>query len=208
LHYMFTDCIYGTQAGYNTAWDFVETPSQLLENFLFEEKNLKKIAIHYKTKKVLDKETIKKIIAGRNFMNNYQFTWTFMQSLYDIDLHSNKIKLEKGGKNLAKEFNKYSLNYLGIKRPDTSLYPAGWVHVAGGYDAGYYSYMWALVYAQDFYSEFKKVENNKNKLKEIGQRYRREILEVGGSRDEMESVKKFLGRNPNNKAFLEEIGAK
>ncbi len=80
--------------------------------------------------------------------------------------------------------------------------------MAGGYDAGYYSYMWALVYAQDFYSEFKKVENNKSKLKEIGEKYRKEILEVGGSRDEMESVKKFLGRTPSNKAFLEEIGIK
>jgi Zn-dependent oligopeptidase len=68
--------------------------------------------------------------------------------------------------------------------------------------------MWALIYAQDFYSEFKKVINNKKKLKEIGERYRREILEVGGSRDEMESVKKFLKRNPNDKAFLKELGIK
>ena len=66
--------------------------------------------------------------------------------------------------------------------------------------------MWALVYADDFYSEFKKVLNNKSELKKIGEIYRKEILNVGGSRDENISVKKFLGRDFNNKAFLESLG--
>lgn len=202
LHYMFANSVHGSQAGYNTAWDFVETPSQLLENFLFEEKNLKKLAIHYKTKKVLDKEIIKNIIKGKNFLSGYYFLRQNIQSLFDLDLHSNKIKAADS----AKYYNSLLKKYFDFDLPKDSMFPAGFGHLRE-YDAGYYSYMWALVYAQDFYSEFKKVKDDKNKLKEIGERYRKEILEVGGSRDEMESVKKFLGRAPNNKAFLEEIGA-
>jgi Zn-dependent oligopeptidase len=213
---MLTETVHTSQAGYQAVWDFVEAPSQMLENFLFEESNLKKIAVHYKKKTVLDKDTIQKIISSKNFLNNYNFLSIFVQSLYDIDLHSNKIRLESGGRNLAREFNRYVLKYMKMKRPDTSLYPASLGHLVGGYDAGYYSYMWALVYAQDIYSEFEKVINDKSafakasarqsKLKEVGERYRKEILEVGGSRDELVSVKKFLKRNPSNKAFLKEVG--
>ncbi|MFO0743535.1 MAG: M3 family metallopeptidase [Candidatus Paceibacterota bacterium] len=203
LHYMLTDCVYGSQAGYNTAWDFVETPSQFLEEFLFEENNFKKLAVHYKTKKPLDVSTIKKIIAGKNFLIGYSFLRQNIQSLFDLDLHSNKIK----SNNSSKYFNDLIKKYINFNLQKDSIFPAGFGHL-NGYDAGYYSYMWALVYAQDFYSEFKKVMNDKNKLKEIGERYRKEILEVGGSRDEMESAKKFLKRNPNNKAFLQELGIK
>lgn len=218
VHYMLTETVHTSQAGYQSVWDFVEAPSQMLENFLFEESNLKKIAVHYKKKTVLDKDTIQKIISSKNFLNNYNFLSMFVQSLYDIDLHANKIRLESGGRNLAREFNRYVLKYMKMKRPDTSLYPASLGHLVGGYDAGYYSYMWALVYAQDIYSEFEKAINDKSafakasarqsKLKEVGERYRKEILEVGGSRDELVSVKKFLKRNPNNKAFLKELGVK
>jgi Zn-dependent oligopeptidase len=203
LHYMLTDCVYGSQAGYNTAWDFVETPSQLLEEFLFEENNFKKLAVHYKTKKPLDISTVKKIIAGKNFLIGYSFLRQNIQSLFDLDLHSNKIK----SNNHSKYFNDLIKKYINFNLQKDSIFPAGFGHL-NGYDAGYYSYMWALVYAQDFYSEFKKVMNDKNKLKELGERYRKEILEVGGSRDEMESAKKFLKRNPNNKAFLQELGIK
>ncbi len=206
VHYMLTEAVHTSQAGYQAVWDFVETPSQMLENFLFEENNLKKIAVHYKKKTTLDKDTIRKILSSKNFLKGFNFLWLFIQSLYDIDIHSNKIRLDNTGKNLSKEFNKYLLKYLKTKRPESSLYPAGWGHLVGGYDAGYYSYMWALVYAQDIYSEFEKAKDSKSKLKEVGERYRKEILEVGGSRDELLSVKKFLKRSPNSKAFLKELG--
>lgn len=206
LHCILSNKAHFSQRGTNCDHDFVETPSQFLENFFYQEKNLKKIAIHYKTKKVLDKETIKKITGGKSFMKASTFNRQGVVSLFDIDLHSNKVSINNKGLNIAKEFTKTSKKYNPIDVSKSSLFPAGLIHMTD-YAAGYYSYMWALVYAQDFYSEFKKVENDKNKLKEIGERYRKEILEVGGSRDEMESVKKFLGRAPNNKAFLEEIGA-
>lgn len=94
--------------------------------------------------------------------------------------------------------------YFGYNLPKDAIFPAGFGHLVG-YDAGYYSYLWALVYADDFYSEFEKVKNNKSKIKEMGKRYRKEILEVGGSRKEIESTKKFLQRKPNQKAFLNKL---
>lgn len=200
IHYMFTKAKYGTQAGYNVVFDFVETPSQMLENFLFNENNLKKLAIHYKTKKVLDKEIINKIINSKNFLNSFNYLRQNIMSLFDLDLHSNKIKPENSAKhyiNLIKKYQDFDLT-------KDNIFPAGFGHLMG-YAAGYYSYMLALVYADDFYSVFKEVGNDKKKLKEIGERYRKEILEVGGSRDESISVQKFLGRNSNNKAFLENL---
>ena len=201
LHFMLTDCVYNSQAGYNVVWDFVETPSQMLENFLFEEKNLKKLAVHYKTKKVLDKEIINKIIKGKNFLNKYSYLRQNVMSLFDLDLHSNKFN----SKDSAKYYNSLVKKYFDFDLPKDAIFSAGFGHLMG-YDAGYYSYMWALVYADDFYSEFKKVLNNKSELKKIGEIYRKEILNVGGSRDENMSVKKFLGRDFNNKAFLESLG--
>lgn len=96
-----------------------------------------------------------------------------------MNLHSNKVSLKNNGLDIAKEFIKISEKYSSIKLPKDSLFPADWIHMDGEYAGGYYSYMWALVYAQDFYSLFKENINNKNKLKEIGDRYRKEILEVG-----------------------------
>jgi Zn-dependent oligopeptidase len=75
----------------------------------------------------------------------------------------------------------------------------------GGYDAGYYGYLWSKVYAQDMFSVFKAAGVVSP---EVGGRYRREILERGSSRDEMDSLKAFLGREPNENAFLELIGLK
>ena len=200
LHYMLSNVIYETQAGYNVVWDFAETPSQMLENFLFEEANLNKLAIHYKTGHKLDKKIINKIIESKNFLNSYNYLGINILSLYDLNLHSNRVKLN----NIAKHYIDLFKKYKKMDLPKDNIFPAGFGHLID-YSAGYYSYMWALVYADDFYSEFKKVGDNKNKLKEIGGRYRKEILEVGGSRDENESVKRFLGRKSNNKTFLNNL---
>lgn len=200
LHYMLSKAKYESQAGYNVVFDFVETPSQMLENFLYEENNLKRLAIHYKTKKVLDKNIRQKIIQSKNFLNGFNYLRQNIMSLFDLDLHANKIKSE----NLAKHYINLIKKYQGFDLAKDNIFPAGFGHLIG-YAGGYYSYMWALVYADDFYSVFKEAGNDKKKLKEIGERYRKEILEVGGSRDEMISAKKFLLRNPNNKAFLENL---
>jgi Zn-dependent oligopeptidase len=92
---------------------------------------------------------------------------------------------------------------MGMTTPADSLFPAGFGHIAGGYDAGYYSYKWAEVYACDVFDRFKREGIFSKK---VGKAYLNEIIERGSSRDEMESLVAFLGRKPNSKAFLKSIG--
>jgi thimet oligopeptidase len=93
---------------------------------------------------------------------------------------------------------------MGITPPKRQLWIAGFGHIAGGYDAGYYSYLWSKVYAEDMFTRFEKegVLNPKT-----GRDYRHWILEKGSSMKEIDLVRGFLGREPNNKAFLKSIGA-
>ncbi|MEI6352521.1 MAG: M3 family metallopeptidase [Candidatus Nomurabacteria bacterium] len=202
LHYMMTKAVHVSQAGYQTVWDFVEAPSQFMENFVYQKKYLSKIAKHYITKKALDDKTIEKVIESRKFGNSSNYFRIAISSMFDLDLHSNKISGDS-----AKYFNSLLKKHFDFDLEPDAIFPAGFEHIMGGYDAGYYSYMWALVYAQDFFSIFKNNIDNKEKLKEIGEKYRKEILEVGSSRDELESAKKFLCRQSNNKAFLKDISA-
>ena len=93
--------------------------------------------------------------------------------------------------------------FFNIDMPNISpLFVAGFGHLVG-YDAGYYSYLWALVYACDAFEMF-KTKGNKNLMTntEVGMKWRHEVLEKGSSEDEMKLVKNFLGRAPNNKAFI------
>lgn len=198
LHFMFTKAKYGAQAGYNVVFDFVETPSQMLENFLFENANLEKLARHYKTKKPLAKDLREKIIQGKNFLETYRTLGQLILTLFDLDLHAKPIK------NVAKYYRDLFKKYRDLDLPKENIFPASFGHLVGGYGAGYYSYLWALVYAKDIYSVFAKAKS-KRELKSIGERYRKEILEVGGSRKELDSVKKFLGREPSNQSFLKDL---
>jgi Zn-dependent oligopeptidase len=92
--------------------------------------------------------------------------------------------------------------YFALDLPvKETLFPAGFGHLVG-YDAGYYSYLWALVYAADAFGEFEK-KGLMNK--EVGIRWRKEVLEKGSSEDEMKLITNFLGRKPNQKAFLKEV---
>ena len=109
------------------------------------------------------------------------------------------------------EYNKLRTEISGIDGPQgegKGAYEYGngqatFGHLMGGYDAGYYGYLWSQVFSTDmFYTAFKKAPMDG----EQGRRYRRTVLERGGSRDEMEVLKEFLGREPNSKAFLEELG--
>ena len=117
----------------------------------------------------------------------------------DLDLHMGKVKdVTAAYRSLVKMYTE-----IDLPEKDT-LFPAGFGHLVG-YDAGYYSYLWALVYAQDAFSEFEKkgITN-----KELGMRWRREVLEKGSSEDELKLVNNFLGRKPSSKAFLKELGVK
>ena len=195
-HDFLTRAVFSSQAGTNVVFDFVETPSQLFENWGNSESNLKKISKHYKTGKQIDDETLSKVIKSMDFFKAAEHYRTFMLALQDYEMHTNKWNVDP--LKLDKEFNK---KYAFVESSPKSLFPAAWGHMTG-YAAKYYSYMWAIVYSYDIFSRFKK-EGVMNK--KVGMELRRKILQNGGSIDELKQVQNFLGRKPNNKAFLEAL---
>ncbi len=199
LHSLLTQARYGSQSGTSVNHDFVETPSQLCEMWLDNNKYLQSISSHYKTKEVLDMNVINNIQNTRNILSIDQHYRTFVLGLFDIQLHLNPKE------NIFKLRDKILQDYSYKNISHKSLWPASFGHIYGGYDVGYYAYMWALVYSYDIFSVFKE----KGILnKKIGMDLRRKILQKGDSEDALKLMKDFLGRKPNNKAFLNALGIK
>jgi thimet oligopeptidase len=199
LHMTLSNARHESQGGANVAWDFVETPSQIMENWVWHDEMLKKLSKHVTSGKSLPKDMRAKILAGKKFQNAYHFMRQILMGKLDMDLHMGKVK------DATAAYRNMIKMYTGIDLPEKdTLFPAGFGHLVG-YDAGYYSYLWALVYAQDAFSEFEKhgITNH-----EVGMRWRKEVLEKGSSEDELQLVKNFLGRKPSDKAFLRELGVK
>jgi thimet oligopeptidase len=200
LHMTLSRARLESQAGASVAWDFVETPSQIMENWVWDPEVMKKLSKHYRTGRSMPQDMIERIIKGKTFQNAYFYTRQLIQGKLDLDLHTGKVQDARAA------YRKMNKLYFNIELPEKeTLFPAGFGHLVG-YDAGYYSYLWALVYACDAFEEFKK-KGNKNVLtnNEIGMKWRREVLEKGSSEDEMKLVENFLGRKPSHKAFLKEV---
>lgn len=195
LHGSLTTARFASQAGTAVAWDFVELPSQLMEQWLWTPSVLKKFSKHYKTGEQLPKKVIDNLVLARKHLNAISTRRQIAFASFDIELHT------KGTKSAKELYNSYAEKILGIKQSEGSLMPAGFGHMVG-YDSGYYSYLWAIVFAFDVFGEFKKSSLLSSS---IGQKLRKEILEKGSSRDEMESLKKFLGRNPNDGEFVQSL---
>jgi thimet oligopeptidase len=200
LHMTITRARIQSQAGANVAWDFVETPSQIMENWVWNKMVLTKLSHHYMKGKRMPPTMIERIIQGKKFQNGLFYTRQLLQGKMDMDLHTGRVK---DGRKAWIAMNKLHFN-ITLPEKET-LFPAGFGHLVG-YDAGYYSYLWALVYACDAYKQF-ELKGNKNVMTNttVGLRWRKEVLEKGGSVDEMALITNFLGRKPNDKAFLEEV---
>ena len=196
LHGVLSQAVHAPQSGTSVSRDFVETPSQIMENWVWNDTMLTKLSKHYETGKPLSKDMRQKLLGGKDFQKGYHYMRQLIFTKLDMDMHTGKISdFQKAYRDLVK-------TYLSIELPQESLFPAGFGHL-NGYDAGYYSYLWALVYAQDAFFEFEKkgIAN-----KELGMKWRKEVLEKGSSEDEMQLIRNFLGRKPSDKAFLKEIG--
>ena len=213
-HFMLADTQYSEHNGFHVAWDFVESPSQMLEEWVIDEYELSKLAKHHETGKSLSIENINKVIASKKYMSGLDWMRQITMSELDLDLHLNKSLKELSPEIYYREL--YAKN-IGLDQNSNSLFPASFGHL-DGYDAGYYSYLWAKVYALDFYSKFNKAKklelygvDNKGRsgthstVAEVGLRYRREVLGAGSSRDEAKSAKAFLGREMNDKAFIDSL---
>jgi Zn-dependent oligopeptidase len=198
MHFTLTKARYKAQSGFNVAMDFVEAPSQMLENWVWDAEMLTRFSHHYKTGDPMPKDLIKRMIDARLFGEAWSVRSQLILTSLDLIVHTKNVK------DPVALYAKLDKNLMGIAPPKRQLWIAGFGHIAGGYDAGYYSYLWSKVYAQDMFTRFEKegVRNPKT-----GRDYRRWILEKGSSMKEINLVRGFLGRKPNNKAFIKSIGA-
>lgn len=200
LHLILSKVPHKGISGTSVAWDFVETPSQIMENWVYQDEVLKKLSKHYITGKPMPEAMRQKIIQSRTFLQSMGYLDQIFMGQLDIDMHSGKaFDINKRYRDFKKKQYGFTLS------PETCLFPAGFGHLGGGYDAAFYSYLWSLVLAQDAFSEFQKkgIMNTA-----VGMKWRREVLEKGSSDDEMKLLSNFLGRKTNQKAFLKELLSK
>ncbi|MEE4196338.1 MAG: M3 family metallopeptidase [Bacteroidales bacterium] len=200
MHDLLTRAELSAQAGTNVARDFVEMPSQIFEHWAWDYEALKQFARHYKTGELLPKTLHDKMMAAKNAGSGLQVLQQIFYGTLDLTLHD---KYNPNGKKSTTALVEELQNKITLyPYQENTHFEAGFGHL-NGYAAGYYSYLWALVFAEDMFSAF--LENGILD-KPTGLKLRKVVLERGSTVDEMEMVKEFLGREPNEKAFLESIG--
>lgn len=189
------------QNGLYAPLDFVEMPSQLLEEWAWDPTVLARISGHYRSGEPLSQELLEKIIAARRHMEANYYLQQAVRALYDVRMHGQPTDAPVEPLHLAQLHRDMKLQYEAIDLPDDSIMAAGWSHM-GSYDAGYYSYLWSKVYALDMYTRFAG-----NPLDATtGSEYRAVVLETGISKPPLEIIKRFIGREPSNAAFLKALG--
>lgn len=178
--------------------DFIETPSQFLEEWIWDKNILKKISKHYKTDESLSNDIIDKILLLKNFDIGNDLRYQIMLSLLSLEYF-------KGGKKdifkIKIDFEKHFQSYLEIRYENHSQ--ASFGHLSDYYGSKYYSYLWSKIYAIDLFYFVQKYGLDNQK---IGKEYINKILTKGGSQDSLELLKTFLGREPNINVFFENIG--
>ncbi|MBV2165020.1 MAG: M3 family metallopeptidase [Kaistella sp.] len=195
LHGVLADTTYPNLSGTSVKWDFVELPSQFLENFCYEPEFLRTFAKHYKTGEVLPDEKIQKISDSKNFMEGYQTLRQLGFGLLDMAYHSNA---DKVGDIKTFETEETKATNLYPSNPETAM-STSFSHIfQGGYSAGYYSYKWAEVLDADAFQYFKE---NGIFNPEIAAKYK-VLLSSGGTKDPMELYKNFRGSEPKVESLL------
>ena len=201
LHGMFANTRFANMSGTNVWWDFVELPSQFMENFVVEKDFLRTFAFHYQTGEPLPDELIDKIVASRNFNCATACLRQVSFGLLDMAYYTKKDEFTDDIIPFEKEAWKPAI--LGKQRMDTCMTTQFSHIMAGGYAAGYYSYKWAEVLDADAFSVFKK-EGIFNQA--TAQRFRDCILSKGGTEHPMTLYKRFRGGEPTIDALLERNG--
>ena len=200
LHCLLSECTYRSVAGYNVLWDFVELPSQIMENWLKEKEALDLFAVHFETGEKIPLELIKKIKQAEKFMISWGCLGQLKLGYLDMAWHttnpsniSDVVAFEK------KVLGSMRLLSRAPKMPKTNT-SCSFSHIfSGGYGAGYYSYKWAEVLEADAFELFKE----KGLFNpEIAESFRKNILSRGDTADPMELYKKFRGREPKIDALL------
>ena len=203
LHHMLTRIDRPSVSGISgVEWDAVELPSQFMENWCWEREALDLFAEHYETHEKLPETLYQKLIDSKNFQIAMQMVRQLEFSLFDLRIH-HEYRPKKGAR-IQEILDKVRKQVAVIIPPKFNRFQHGFSHIfGGGYAAGYYSYKWAEVLSADAYARF---EEEGLFDKKVGEDFLRNIIEVGGSRDAMESFKAFRGREPNIDALLRHCG--
>lgn len=200
LHGMLANTTYQSLSGTNVAWDFVEMPSQVFENWCYESEVLASFAKHYQTGEIIPQTLVQKIKDASNFMEGYATIRQLSLGLLDMAWHGQFLdKVEN-----ITEFEKKAISKTDLFPPVENISTStAFSHIfSGGYSAGYYSYKWAEVLDADAYDLFKEkgIFN-----KEAANRFK-EMLSKGGSEHPMVLYKRFRGQDPSPKALLKRSG--
>lgn len=203
LHGIMSNVTYASMCSPNVLWDFVEMPSQIMENFLIEEEFLQAFAFHYQTGESLPAHLLEKIRTSRTFKAAYQCVRQVGLGIIDQAWHNRITPFD--GDVLQYEHKAIASLRLMPVMPETGITPNFGHIMSGGYSAGYYSYKWAEMLDADAYSRFQEegVFNMK-----VAQSFRDEILSRGDTEHPMELYLRFRGRKPQIDALLKRDGIK
>jgi len=183
------------------AWDAVELPSQFLENFAWQPEVIERISGHVDTGEPLPRVLLDRLVASRNFQSAMQMLRQVEFALFDIRLHARD---DASVEAVVGELDAVRREIAVVSYPDFNRFAHGFSHIfGGGYAAGYYSYKWAEVLSADAFGAFEEAGTFDE---ETGRRFRRCILEVGGSVEAMDAFVAFRGRPPRPDALLRQSG--
>ena len=196
LHMSLTRAEFARFSGAETEWDFVEAPSQIMEHWTWDPSVLRRFARHFETGAVIPDTLVDQMLSARWVDEGIRIGVQAFYGGIDLALHA-----ESEAPDLDAALRR-TYAVTGMPYPEETFMLAGFGHLLGGYDAGYYGYLWAEVIGDDMFSRFSRLNREGILSPSVGAEYRREILEPNGSRDADDLVRAFLGREPSNAEFL------
>jgi len=197
LHMSLSQASFTRFSGASTEWDFVEAPSQIMEHWCWQPEALQTFARHHETGEPIPSAMVEQLVAAKNLNTGLFHLRQISYGKLDLEYHG-----PGSGKDLERILREtYAIGLIPF--PEGTFFPASFGHLLGGYDAGYYGYLWAKVFGDDMFSRFEQ-EGYTDPI--VGMEYRRAILEPNGTKDADELLRDFLGREPSGEAFLRYSG--
>ncbi|HEX7170976.1 MAG TPA: M3 family metallopeptidase [Candidatus Limnocylindria bacterium] len=193
LHMSLTRAAHARFSGAETEWDFVEAPSQIMEHWTWEPSVLGRFAKHYSTGEPMPDDLVAQMQRARWVNVGIRIALQAFYGQLDLGLHAEPTVPDPD------EALRRTYVVTGMAYPEGTFMLGGFGHLIGGYDAGYYGYLWAEVIGDDMFGRFTR-EGVASSV--VGRAYRREVLEPNGTHDADDLVRSFLGREPSNEEFL------
>jgi thimet oligopeptidase len=197
LHMTLTKAEFTRFSAADTEWDFVEAPSQIMEHWTWDAGVLSRFARHHRTGEPIPSRLVEQLVAARDLDLGILTLRQCSLGLLDFELHA------PGEDKDIDEITRRTFEVSGLPFVESTFFPASFGHILGGYDAGYYGYLWAKVFGDDMFSRFEEAGVTDPG---VGREYRRAILEPNGSKDAADLLRDFLGREPSKDAFLRHLG--